>query len=218
MMQVRKRNSVWFDKKFAKKDLDNYFYNEYAKNPSTADLADLFNFKFNQSHSCFKKEMGQLGITQSTYLFLEKFKGIEGLIYFLKSSYGNIKMKTNLRVSQKVPSFAKFVGQPTYGILDDKEDKKWRVKVYGTNKYPHKKTRGIFHLIYDGLRDQMIKILMATSILSMIVEWVYDSLKDGGWISSVSFMTTCLMIVVLSSLSSYNCQSKLIKLEEEANE
>ena len=73
-------------------------------------------------------------------------------------------------------------------------------------------------LIYDGLGEGMIKILMATSILSMIVEWVYESLNDGGWISGVSFMTTCILIVVLSSLSSYNCQSKLIKLEEEANE
>ena len=179
-------------------------------------MGDLFNFKFNQSHSCFKKEIGQLGITQSTYLFLEKFKGIEGMIYYLKSSFGSIKMKTNLRMSQKVA--IQNIGMRTYGIQNDKEDKKWRIKQYGTNHYPHKKPRGILVLIYDGLQEGMIKILMATSILSMIVEWVYNSLKDGGWISGVSFMATCILIVVLSSLSSYNCQSKLIKLEEEANE
>jgi len=66
--------------------------NEFTIDPQTSDLSDLFNYDFNEPNSCFKEFKEGSPITQSQYIFLEKFRGVQGLIQFLKSGFGSIRL------------------------------------------------------------------------------------------------------------------------------
>lgn len=62
----------------------------------------------------------------------------------------------------------------------------------------------------------MLKILIVASILSVIVEYQEGGLEGGGWISGASIICTFLTVTIVSSISAYKCQAKIIGLEQEA--
>ena len=53
--------------------------------PKAEDLSDLFNINFNKPDSCFADA---INITQSTYLFLDKYNGNRGLATYLDTNVG----------------------------------------------------------------------------------------------------------------------------------
>ena len=92
------------------------------------------------------------------------------------------------------------------GILGTPEDLKWRVKKYGENRKPHMKTQSILSLVKKGFRDPMMKILMASSFLSLIVAQSDTGMRGNKWILGTTILATCILITTITSISSYNCQ------------
>lgn len=108
---------------------------QYLTDPMPEDLCDLFNFSFNKPNSCFIKD---LNLSQSNFLFIEKFGGNEGLIRYLKSSFDNVPYLTNVpRDSRHHRAKKKVIFDETRGIKDDDEiDKQFRIETYGQNYFP----------------------------------------------------------------------------------
>ena len=132
--------------------------------------------------------------TQSVYLYMNKFKGRDNLIQNLNSSFEKDYIGLN------------------------KQNVKANQDAYGKNKYPRPKTKSVMDLINDALKDQILKILIATSILSLIFELNAGGFKEGGWILGASILLTFLAIAVVSSISAYNCQQHLIELQFQSEE
>ena len=97
------------------------------------------------------------------------------------------------------------------------EDKIWRRDRYGDNVFPIQKTKGVKAIFMEGLSDSMMKILIAASFLSIIVEYLVNHFKNEGWILGASMLFTLVLVTILSSYSAYNCQFKLIRLRENIN-
>jgi hypothetical protein len=60
----------------------------------------------------------------------------------------------------------------------------------------------------------MLKILMAASAMSAIIEWNENGFRGAGWISGSSILVTFLLVTIISSISAYNCQQKITKMQQ----
>lgn len=93
-------------------------------------------------------------MSQSTYLFLEKFKGVEGLIKYLKTSYGKTKL---LQFNEESIHYRKTTviqdAKDTKGILADPKDLDWRRNSFGSNLFPSFKTKSVSDLIWLAFSD-----------------------------------------------------------------
>lgn len=92
------------------------------------------------------------------------------------------------------------------GILGDEKDIEWRQQKYGENCFPTPPTQSILGLIFNhAFKDETLKILMAASALSAIIEWNDNGFKGNGWFSGTSILITFLLVTIISSISAYNC-------------
>jgi hypothetical protein len=60
-------------------------------------------------------------------------------------------------------------------------------------------------LISDAFAEPMMKILIAASVLSILIEYNDTGLKGGGWLDGASILYTYLAVTIVSSISAYNC-------------
>lgn len=132
---------------------------------SVEDMGDLFNFLFNKKESCFDKKYE---MSQSMYLFLAKFGGTEGIINYLKTSYGAVTI--NIDNKKSIHYRKEENANRGKGIIADKDDIQWRQNQFGTNDFPEFKTMSTLDLIWEAFGDKMLKILIVASVLSIIVD------------------------------------------------
>ena len=57
---------------------------------------------------------------------------------------------------------------------------------------------------------------MASSLMSAIIEYNTNGFSGGGWISGLSIFMTFIVITLISSVSAFNCQQKMIHLRIES--
>ena len=62
----------------------------------------------------------------------------------------------------------------------------------------------------------MLKILIAASVMSTIISYNEHGFDGGGWLSGASILLTVIVITVISSISAFNCQQKMIHLRIES--
>lgn len=57
------------------------------------------------------------------------------------------------------------------GIIGDEKDLEWRKIKYGDNVPIEQKSKSFWILLFDNFRDDMLKVMFASSLLSIIVEY-----------------------------------------------
>ena len=64
----------------------------------------------------------------------------------------------------------------------------------------------------DACKDDLLKILLPASVISAIIEYNDNGFESGGWISGASIFLTFVVITIISSVSAFNCQQKILYL------
>ena len=110
--------------------------------------------------------------SQSVYLFIQKFKGNQGLIKYLKSSFDDIKLLNQPnrgKASKNIQRKLDFVSKKR-GISADAEDKKWRIKQFGRNVYPQPRSFEIGTLLNEVHAGLIMRVLLVCAICHLILE------------------------------------------------
>ena len=55
--------------------------------------------------------------------------------------------------------------------------------------------------------------MLASSLLSIIIEWQDNTLTGSGWLSGATILVTFVFVCTLESLVAYRCQKKLDELQ-----
>ena len=90
----------------------------------------------------------------------------------------------------------------------------WRVNIYGTNKSPTEKPLRIIDFILECFEDTTLKVLLISSIVSLIIGLLKDGLKTG-WIEGSAILGAVFIVTGISSTLNYNEQFQFQKLKEE---
>ena len=90
----------------------------------------------------------------------------------------------------------------------------WRVNIYGTNKSPKEKPLRIIDFILECFEDTTLKVLLISSIVSLIIGLLKDGLKTG-WIEGSAILGAVFIVTGISSTLNYNEQFQFQKLKEE---
>ena len=55
--------------------------------------------------------------------------------------------------------------------------------------------------------------MLASSLLSIVIEWQEDNQEEGGWLSGATILVTFAFVCILESLVAFRCQNKLDELQ-----
>ena len=96
----------------------------------------------------------------------------------------------------------------------NKMEMNWRIRTYGTNKYPQEKSLRIIDFILECFEDTTLKVLLISAIISLIIGLFKDGLKTG-WIEGSAIFGAVFIVTGISSSLNYNEQLQFKKLKEE---
>jgi hypothetical protein len=63
------------------------------------------------------------------------------------------------------------------------------------------------------VNDNILKVMLASSLLSIVIEWQEDNQEEGGWLSGATILVTFAFVCILESLVAFRCQNKLDELQ-----
>ena len=90
---------------------------------------------------------------------------------------------------------------PTAGLAGD--DIGVRQQVFGVNAFAQKKLQSYFELVWDGLHDMTIILLLVMSLISFVVETLFGDHPQTGWIESVAIVVSVAIIVNVQASTDY---------------
>jgi len=90
------------------------------------------------------------------------------------------------------------------------EDIKWRT-TYGTNEPTPYEAKGILYFIVDSLRDKMLQILLAASVISLIIGILQEGIQKG-WIEGFAIFLAVFIVVSISSFNNWSKEQQFQKL------
>ena len=100
------------------------------------------------------------------------------------------------------------------GISLNKEELSWRIKNFGTNKYPPEKPLNLFDFILECFNDATLKVLLIAAIVSLVIGLLKEGLKTG-WIEGSAIFGAVFIVTGISSFLNYNEQLQFQKLKLE---
>jgi magnesium-transporting ATPase (P-type) len=136
-------------------------------------------------------------MTYSTYLFLEKFGGTQGLLRCLKTQF----------CAQR-KSGVEGIETDLAGITRE------RVNDYGANVYPKKQVQSLASLVSKQLGDKLMKLLIAASLLALIAQGAALSYQHG-FLQGLTILFTVLTITFFSALSEWRCMKNLTRFGDD---
>jgi len=94
-----------------------------------------------------------------------------------------------------------------------------RKRVFGENRLPEKKTKGILEIMWMTFNDKVLIILTIVAAISLALGLYQDSVQpDDGpkvrWIEGVTIMVAVMIVVVVGSLNDYQKEHQFIKLNK----
>lgn len=165
---------------------------------------DLFNFRFNSVEPPSSKEETEYfadipsQISYSTYLFMEKFGGKDGLLKRLHTKFTPSKI----------------------GIVDSEEDRQNRRQLFGKNEYPVQPTPSLIELLSVQLGEKYVKLLIAASLLFLISQYANHEKDDGnnkGVIQCLTMITTIVFISLVFAISIKTLINESSKMRQQFN-
>ena len=78
-----------------------------------------------------------------------------------------------------------------------------RIQVYGGNYFAEKKLKSYLELVWDGLHDMIILLLLVMSAVSFGAEMIFGDHPETGWIESVAICISVAIIVNVAASTDY---------------
>lgn len=97
-----------------------------------------------------------------------------------------------------------------YGICDDENSLKSRVRAFGSNKIMETQMSSWFEMFVESFEDTTLRILIALSFVSLVIG-VFEN-PTSGWIEGVAILTAVLIVAVVTATNNYAKESKFRKL------
>ena len=101
-----------------------------------------------------------------------------------------------------VARLAEMLGShPSNGLSGS--DLELRVSVYGGNYFAEKRLKSYLELVWDGLHDMIIILLLVVSAVSFGAEMGFGDHKETGWIESAAIVISVSIIVNVAASTDY---------------
>ena len=88
------------------------------------------------------------------------------------------------------------------GIITDPKDHEKRVDEWGDNLPIIKPPKTITELILENFEDDMLRILCASAVVSLVLGIATEGLKEG-WLEGASILLAVIIIVSVTSTNNY---------------
>ena len=99
-----------------------------------------------------------------------------------------------------------------------------RKRVFGINRLPEKKAKGLFEIMWITFNDKVLIILTVVAAISLCLGMYQDFGQPGGpagpkvrWVEGVTIMVAVAIVVVVGSLNDYQKERQFIKLDKKVN-
>ena len=103
-----------------------------------------------------------------------------------------------------VGKLAEMLGSSTTaGISGEAADLAQRKSVYGVNAFAEKRLKSYLELVWDGLHDLTLILLMVMSAVSWVMETFFGDHPETGWIESVAIFVSVFIIVNVAASTDY---------------
>ena len=120
-----------------------------------------------------------------------------------------------------VPKIVEMLGSSvTEGIPGTPEDLARRKAAFGENQFETKQLKSYLELVWDGLHDMTIILLIVMSVVSFVVEMAFGDHPETGWIESAAILISVAIIVNVAAATDYFKErmfESLLKQLETAN-
>jgi len=128
---------------------------------------------------------------------------------------------------EKNKDFEKYIGSmdelmnqhlkvnPKVGLdSNDSKDVEERINRFGTNKFEEEEIKPFYEFILEALEDDMLRILIVASIVSLVVGIVKEGLKTG-WIEGTAISSAVLLVVSITSFLNWKKDRQFQNLSKE---
>lgn len=88
------------------------------------------------------------------------------------------------------------------GIINDIKDHEKRIDEWGDNLPIIKPPKTITELILENFEDDMLRILCASAVVSLVLGIATEGLKEG-WLEGASILLAVIIIVSVTSTNNY---------------
>eukprot|EP00727_Mastigamoeba_balamuthi_P001079 m51a1_g10969 putative p-type atpase (1014) ;mRNA; f:262400-266204 len=107
---------------------------------------------------------------------------------------------------------------PERGLPRSEIDSKFadRIAKYGANRLPEPPTQSLLSLIFEGLQDKTLIMLIVSALVSLVLG-VYED-PQSGWIEGTAILCAVVVVVMVSSLNDYSKEQQFRKLNAKKND
>mmetsp|Transcript_16307 Transcript_16307/g.26923 ORF Transcript_16307/g.26923 Transcript_16307/m.26923 type:complete len:1033 (-) Transcript_16307:210-3308(-) len=110
-----------------------------------------------------------------------------------------------------VEGIAKSLRTPiSTGLSNDSAELQARREVFGANKLPPPHVKSFLELVWNGLQDLVLRILILGSLITLIVGSIQD--PSTGWHEGIAIAVTVLIVVGCSSANDWSKERKFRKI------
>jgi Ca2+-transporting ATPase len=99
-----------------------------------------------------------------------------------------------------------------------------RKAIYGTNRIPERKIRGILELMLVALSDKVLILLSVVAAISLMLGLYQSFGQPHGpgeprieWVDGVTIMTTVIIVVVAGALNDYQKERQFARLNKKVS-
>lgn len=85
---------------------------------------------------------------------------------------------------------------------------------YGVNEYTKRTTRTLCEIFKEAICDELLIILIAAAIISVVVEYFAGEEKDMFWVDGVSIMIAVMVCTLVSTVSNYQKERQFDELDK----
>lgn len=89
--------------------------------------------------------------------------------------------------------------------------------IFGANKLPPKKLRGLAGLMFDALQDKTLIMLLIAASISLAIG-IYNNGWETGWIEGTAIVAAVLIVVMVTSANDYSKERQFQKLNNKKTE
>lgn len=102
------------------------------------------------------------------------------------------------------------VGLETSNTRDIEE----RIKKFDTNAAPEVEEKSIWDFVIESLEDQMLRILLAASAVSLIIGILHEGIQKG-WIEGTAIFFAVFVVVTITSFNNWSKEKQFAALNRE---
>ena len=101
------------------------------------------------------------------------------------------------------------------GLTKEEANSPERIAKYGRNVLPEPPSKSLLTLIFEGLQDKTLIMLIIAATVSLILGITED--PKSGWIEGTAILCAVVIVVMVSSINDYQKEKQFRKLNEKKN-